>query len=291
MKAVVFPGQGSQYSGMGREFLENDIALKYFDIAKKILGFDILDVMVNGSEDDLKKTRVTQPAVFLHSIIRYILLGDAHRISAYAGHSLGEITALVAAGVLNFEDGLSLVLKRALAMQDACDRQKSGMAAVLGLDDLSVEQACHTFHKKVVPANYNAPGQVVISGLDSAIKEAADKLRKMGAKRVVPLKVNGAFHSPYMNPASEELNITIDALKFSIPSKPIYQNFDANPQKDPYIISDNLKKQLISPVKWTYTIKNMVKDGMVHFIEVGGKGNILGGLIRKIDRAVDTSHC
>jgi len=285
--AVVFPGQGSQYPGMGEELQETDLAQDYFNRAKKILGFDILDVMINGNEEDLKQTKVTQPAVFLHSFIKFQLHKKDLKIEAYTGHSLGEITAIVASGCLGFEEGLTLVKERAFAMQDACQKAESTMAAVLGLDNRSIEGILSEFGKEVVAANYNCPGQVVISGSKSGVTEASQKLRDIGAKRVLELKVGGAFHSPYMEPASLRLNDAIDATDFAIPDKPIYQNFDAKPSKDPFIISSNLKRQLVSPVLWTQTVKNMVADGFAHFAEIGGKGNVLAGLIRKIDRAVE----
>ncbi len=286
MKAAVFPGQGSQFTGMGLEFKDNEKALEYLDKAKSILGFDIFEIMLDGSEDDLKETRVTQPAVYLHGIIKYFLSVDPSEISAFAGHSLGEITALVASGNLSFEDGLKLVLERALAMQYACELKPTTMAAVLGLDDQSIIETCKEFDKKIVPANFNCPGQVVISGEIEEMAKASEKLSAIGAKRVIELKVGGAFHSPYMQPASERLNNAIDKASFQIPIKPIYQNFDAKAQKDPFIIAGNLKKQLISPVMWTNSVRNMINDGITHFYEVGGKGNILAGLIRKIDRSV-----
>ncbi len=287
MYAVVFPGQGSQYAGMGAGFEESELAQDYFKKAKKILGFDIQDVMVNGSEKDLKQTKVTQPAVFLHSLIKYELNKDKIKIEAFTGHSLGELTAIVASGSLGFEDGLTLVKERAFAMQDACQKAESTMAAVLGLDDKSIKEILTSFGKEVVPANFNCPGQVVISGSKRGIADASKRLKEIGAKRVLELKVGGAFHSPFMKPASKRLNQAIDASEFAIPNKPIYQNFDAKPSRDPYMIASNLKRQLVSPVLWTQIVKNMVADEFTQFAEIGGKGNVLAGLIRKIDRAVE----
>lgn len=287
MYAVVFPGQGSQFAGMGEELKGSDLAMDYFKRAQKILGFDIWDVMINGSEDDLKQTKVTQPAVFLHALIKYELNKKDLKVEAFTGHSLGELTAIVAGGSLSFEEGLKLVKERAFAMQDACQKAESTMAAVLGLDDTSIKEVLSAFDKEVVPANFNCPGQVVISGSKTGIAEASQKLKEIGAKRVLELKVGGAFHSPFMEPASQRLNQAIDATEFAIPEKPIYQNFDAKPSRDPFIISSNLKRQLVSPVLWTQTVKNIVADGFSQFAEIGGKGNILAGLIRKIDRAVE----
>jgi [acyl-carrier-protein] S-malonyltransferase len=288
MVAVVFPGQGSQFAGMGKEFLDDDRAKEYFQKAKDIMGFDILEVMTDGSEEDLKQTKVTQPAVFLHSIIKFYSKQSEIQPDAFSGHSLGEITAITAAGGISFEDGLKLVKERAMAMQEACEMQNSTMSAVLGLDDASIMEVLKSTNNEVVAANFNCPGQVVISGSVEGIQIASQKLRDIGAKRVIELKVGGAFHSPFMSPAAKRLDRAIDAIDFAIPTKYIYQNFDAKPSKDPYIISSNLKKQLVSPVQWTNSIKNMVADGHKYFVELGGKGNVLSGLIRKIDRAVET---
>ena len=289
MKAYVFPGQGAQFEGMGKELLEIiPGASKYFDQSMEILGFDILEVMQNGSAEDLKQTKVTQPAIFLHSVIQCLEAGDAFKPDAVAGHSLGEFSALVANGCLTFEEGLKLVSKRALAMQKACEVENSTMAAVLGLEDAMVEEICANIDAIVVPANYNCPGQLVISGSVEGIDKAVSKLQEAGARRAIVLAVGGAFHSPFMEPAKVELQEAIDQAKFQFPICPIYQNVDGEKTSDPDVIKEKLIKQLVSPVKWTHSVHNMIRDGVVQFIEAGGNGKVLRGLIRKINREVET---
>lgn len=292
MKAYVFPGQGAQFSGMGQDFYnDSPIAKQFFDEADALLGYSLSDVMFNGSDEELKETKITQPAIFLHSVVKSKMAGDDFKPEAVAGHSLGEFSALVAAGVLNFGDALKLVHARALAMQEACELVDSTMAAVLGLDDKVVEDVCNAISNAVVvPANYNSPGQLVISGSMEGIKLATEQLNAAGARRVIQLAVGGAFHSPLMEPAQNKLAAAIEATSFDAPSCPIYQNVDAQPHTDPEIIQQNLVKQLTSPVRWTQTIQNMASDGYAPFIEVGGKGSILRGLIRKIDRSLETEN-
>lgn len=292
MKAYVFPGQGAQFSGMGQDFYnDSPIAKQFFDEADALLGYSLSDVMFNGSDEELKETKITQPAIFLHSVVKSKMAGDDFKPEAVAGHSLGEFSALVAAGVLNFGDALKLVHARALAMQEACELVDSTMAAVLGLDDKVVEDICNAISNAVVvPANYNSPGQLVISGSMEGIKLATEQLNAAGARRVIQLAVGGAFHSPLMEPAQNKLAAAIEATSFDAPSCPIYQNVDAQPHTDPEIIQQNLVKQLTSPVRWTQTIQNMASDGYAPFIEVGGKGSILRGLIRKIDRSLETEN-
>jgi [acyl-carrier-protein] S-malonyltransferase len=284
MKAYVFPGQGAQFSGMGLElYNQSVIAKELFDSANSILDFEITETMFNGSAEDLKQTKVTQPAIFLHSVILAKMLGDNFKPEMVAGHSLGEFSALVSTGVISFEDGLKLVSKRATAMQKACDIQKSTMAAVLGLEDSIVEKVCDSIEGVVVAANYNCPGQLVISGEINAINEACEKLKENGARRALVLPVGGAFHSPLMNPAKEELEKAINNTIFHKPSCPIYQNVTASAVMDENEIKNNLISQLTSPVRWTHTIQQMIDDGASEFIEVG-PGKVLQGLVRKINR-------
>ena len=288
MKALVFPGQGSQFVGMGLDLYDSRKEIKdLMESANDILGFDILSTMFKGTDEDLKKTKVTQPAIFIHSIAA-VKAVDALGAQMVAGHSLGEFSALVANGVLSFEDGLRLVSKRALAMQAACDANPSSMAAILGLDDDKVEEICASVEGIVVPANYNCPGQLVISGETKAVEEAMAKLKEAGAKRALLLPVNGAFHSPLMQPAQEELAEAINTTKFNKPIIPVYQNITTTAVSDPEEIKQNLIKQLTGPVKWTQSVRNMIKDGATNFVEVG-PGKTLQGLIKKIDSAVETS--
>ncbi len=284
MKAYVFPGQGAQFVGMGKDLYEHSPgARQMFENANEILGFSITDLMFAGTDDDLKQTRVTQPAIFLHSVITARVMGSQFVPEMVAGHSLGEFSALVAAGALSFEDGLTLVARRAQAMQRACELEPSTMAAILGLDDTVVENACREMGEIVVPANYNSPGQIVISGSVKGIEQAVEKLTALGAKRALVLKVGGAFHSPLMEPARAELETAIDATAFSTPVCPVYQNVTALPSVDPAQIRLNLKKQLTAPVRWTQSVQQMLKDGASVFYEVG-PGSVLQGLIKKIDR-------
>ncbi|MCT3650048.1 ACP S-malonyltransferase [Elizabethkingia anophelis] len=288
MKALVFPGQGSQFVGMGLDLYDSRKEIKdLMESANDILGFDILSTMFKGTDEDLKKTKVTQPAIFIHSVAA-VKAVDALGAQMVAGHSLGEFSALVANGVLSFEDGLRLVSKRALAMQAACDANPSSMAAILGLDDDKVEEICASVEGIVVPANYNCPGQLVISGETKAVEEAMVRLKEAGAKRALLLPVNGAFHSPLMQPAQEELAEAINTTKFSKPIIPVYQNITTTAVSDPDEIKANLIKQLTGPVKWTQSVRNMIKDGATNFVEVG-PGKTLQGLIKKIDSAVETS--
>jgi len=289
MKAYVFPGQGAQFSGMGLDlYNQNDVAKELFDSANSILGFKITEIMFNGSAEDLKQTKVTQPAIFLHSVILAKILGNNFKPEMVAGHSLGEFSALVSTGVISFEDGLKLVSKRATAMQKACDIQKSTMAAVLGLEDSIVEKVCDSIDGVVVAANYNCPGQLVISGEINAINDACEKLKESGARRALVLPVGGAFHSPLMNPAKEELEKAINNTIFHKPSCPIYQNVTASAVMDENKIKTNLISQLTSPVRWTHTIQQMIEDGATEFIEVG-PGKVLQGLVKKINRESEVS--
>jgi len=289
MKAYLFPGQGSQFPGMGQElYLQNPEAQQRFDLANEILGFSITDIMFAGSEVDLKQTKVTQPAIFLHSVVLASILPD-FKPDMVAGHSLGEFSALVSNKVLRFEDALQLVTKRALAMQKACELEPSTMAAVLGLDDEKVEEICADIDTGiVVPANYNCPGQLVISGSVQAVELACERLKAAGAKRALVLPVGGAFHSPLMQPAAEELAQAIQATTFSPGICPVYQNVDAQPYSDPEQIKANLLKQLTSPVRWTQTIQNMLQDGATHFVECG-PGKVLQGLVKKINKDAEVS--
>lgn len=289
MKAYVFPGQGAQFTGMGQDLYEqSEVARELFEQANDILGFSITETMFEGDSDALKQTKVTQPAVFLHSVILRQALGDAFAADMVAGHSLGEFSALVANGTLEFEDGLRLVAKRALAMQNACEIQESTMAAVLGLDDAVVEEICRQTEGIVVPANYNCPGQLVISGDLAAVERACETLRERGAKRAMILPVGGAFHSPLMEPAREELASAIENTKFHKPQCPIYQNVTTTAVTDADSIKVNLISQLTAPVKWTQSVQQMIKDGATEFIEVG-PGKVLQGLVKKVDRKMPTS--
>lgn len=289
MKAYVFPGQGAQFVGMGKDLYDNNAEAKeMFEKANEILGFRITDLMFAGTEEDLRQTKVTQPAIFLHSVILAKSLGDEFQPDMVAGHSLGEFSALVAAGALSFEEGLKLVAKRAMAMQKACEAKPSTMAAVLALSDETVENLCAEVEDVVAPANYNCPGQVVISGTIEGIDKACEKMLAAGAKRALKLKVGGAFHSPLMQPAQEELAEAIAAAEFSTPRCPVYQNVDGKPHTDPKEIKENLIKQLTAPVRWTYDVQAMIADGADDFTELG-PGKVLQGLISKIDRNVKTS--
>ncbi len=289
MNAYIFPGQGAQFSGMGLDFYENSpLAQELFEKANDILGFHITDIMFEGSAEDLKETKVTQPAIFLHSVILAKTLGDTFKPDMVAGHSLGEFSALVAAGALTFEDGLKLVSQRAQAMQKACELQPSTMAAVLGLDDDSVEKICATIEGVVVPANYNCPGQLVISGEVEAINKACEALKEAGARRALVLPVGGAFHSPLMEPAREELAAAIENTTFSKPHCPIYQNVTASAITDENEIKANLISQLTAPVRWTQSVQQMIADGASHFTEVG-PGKVLQGLVKKIHRDAETA--
>lgn len=289
MKAFVFPGQGAQFVGMGKDLYENSaIAKELFEKANEILGFRITDLMFAGTDEDLRQTKVTQPAIFLHSVILAKTLGENFNPDMVAGHSLGEFSALVAAGALSFEDGLKLVAKRAMAMQKACEATPSTMAAVLGLADDKVEEICASINDAiVVPANYNCPGQIVISGTEEGIDKACELLLAAGAKRALKLKVGGAFHSPVMEPARAELAEAINATAFTAPICPIYQNVNAKPETQPEVIKENLVAQLTAPVRWTQSVLNMIADGADNFTEVG-PGNVLQGLVKKIDKTTTT---
>ena len=290
MKAFVFPGQGAQLVGMGKDLYENNpVAKEMFDKANEILGFNITDLMFNGTDEDLRQTKVTQPAIFLHSVILAKTMGDDFNPDMVAGHSLGEFSALVAAGALSFEDGLRLVSARAQAMQKACEKTPSTMAAVLALPDAKVEELCASVTEGVVvPANYNCPGQIVISGSIEGVDAACAKMLEAGAKRALKLKVGGAFHSPLMEPARAELADAIAHTDFHAPKCPVYQNVNAEPQTDPETIKKNLIAQLTAPVRWTQTIQNMIAAGADTFVEVG-PGAVLQGLVKKISSEVATS--
>ncbi len=290
MKAFVFPGQGAQFVGMGKDLYDgNEQAKAMFEKANEILGYRITDIMFEGTDEELKQTKVTQPAVFLHSVIKAICLGDEFKPAMTAGHSLGEFSALVAAGALSFEDGLRLVYARAMAMQKACEAAPSTMAAIIGLPDEQVEEVCASINKEgniVIPANYNNPGQLVISGNIDAVNEACEKLKEAGAKRALPLKVGGAFHSPLMQPAKDELQAAIEKTEIHAPICPVYQNVDGKPHTDPAEIKQNLIAQLTSPVRWTQCVQNMIADGADDFTECG-PGKALQGMITKINREVN----
>lgn len=289
MKAFVFPGQGAQFVGMGKDMYDNNpVAREMFEKANEILGFRITDLMFNGTDEDLRQTKVTQPAIFLHSVILAKTLENEIKPDMAAGHSLGEFSALVAAGALSFEDGLRLVSARAQAMQKACELKPSTMAAIIALPDEKVDEICSSVDGVVVCANYNCPGQIVISGEIEAVNEACEKAKAAGAKRALPLKVGGAFHSPCMEPARAELAAAIEATPVHTPICPVYQNVDAKPHTDPAEIKANLVAQLTAPVRWTKTIENMVADGATEFIEIG-PGKVLQGLISKINKEAAVS--
>lgn len=286
MKAYVFPGQGAQFIGMGKDLYEGfPQARELFEQANGILGFRITDLMFAGTDEDLRQTKVTQPSIFLHSVVMARMLAENFQPDMVAGHSLGEFSALVASGALSFENGLRLVSQRAMAMQKACELQQSTMAAILGLEDEVVEKVCSEIDAVVVPANYNSPGQIVISGSIEGIDAAISRLTAAGAKRALKLSVGGAFHSPLMEPARIDLEKAIDAAEIVKPRCPVYQNVTARPSVDPAVIRENIKAQLTAPVKWTQTVKNMLADGAVSFYEVG-PGTVLQGLIKKVDRNI-----
>ena len=289
MKAAVFPGQGAQFVGMGKDLYEQSaLAKSYFEKANDILGFRITDVMFEGDAEALKRTEVTQPAIFIHSVVEALLEGDSFNPSMVAGHSLGEFSALVASGVLTFEDGLKLVAQRAQAMQEACGLQRGTMAAVLGLEDAVVEEVCDSIEGVVVAANYNCPGQLVISGAYEAVEYACEKMKEAGAKRALILPVGGAFHSPLMAPAKEALASAIEAITFSSPKCPIYQNVSATAVTDSELLKAQLIAQLTAPVKWTQSVQQMIEDGATSFTEYG-PGKVLQGLIKKIDRSAEVA--
>ncbi len=288
MKAYVFPGQGAQFPGMGLDLYQKSaVATDMFELANEILEFRITDLMFAGTEEDLKQTKVTQPAIFIHSAILAAVLGDSFRPDMVAGHSLGEFSALVASKTLSFEDGLRLVSKRAMAMQKACEKTPSTMAAILGLEDKIVEEVCASINEIVVPANYNSPGQIVISGSNEGVDKAIEALKQKGAKRALKLAVGGAFHSPLMEPARLELEEAIKSTPFSKPICPVYQNVNAKPGTDPEEIKSNLVLQLTSPVLWTQSVINMIAGGATSFVEAG-PGSVLQGLIKKINKEVVT---
>lgn len=283
MKSYVFPGQGAQFEGMGKDlFMKSSEAKKVFLLADEVLGYALSEIMFEGTAEDLKETKITQPALFVHSLATVAMLGDSFRPSAVAGHSLGEFSALTACGALSFEDGLLLVYDRAMAMQDACDISEGTMAAILGLDDHIIEEVCQSIPEIVVPANYNCPGQLVISGSVEGINIATERLKEAGAKRALILPVGGAFHSPLMEPARESLAEAIEDTDFDTPICPVYQNIDALPYTDPSRIQENLISQLTGAVRWTQTIQNMYQAGNLTFVECGGTGKVLSGLIKKI---------
>ncbi len=286
-KAFVFPGQAAQFAGMGKDMYEtSNLAKDLFEEANQILGYRLSDIMFEGTEEELKQTKVTQPSVFLHSVIKAKIAGDNFQPDCVAGHSLGEFSALVAAGGIDFEDGLRLVHQRALAMQKACEAQPSTMAAILGLSDDIIEKICAEVEGVVVPANYNTPGQLVISGTVEAVNVACEKLKAAGAKRALVLPVGGAFHSPLMKPAEDELRVAIENTEFKKPICPLYQNVDAKPHTGPTVIKDNLIKQLTAPVRWTQIMQNMIADGVTQVYEVGGNGKVLRGMFSQVDRSL-----
>ncbi|MCU0460797.1 MAG: ACP S-malonyltransferase [Bacteroidales bacterium] len=288
MRAYIFPGQGAQFAGMGKDIYEKyPIAKEMFEKANSILGFRITDLMFSGTDEDLKQTKVTQPAIFIHSTILAAVLGENFKPEMVAGHSLGEFSALVANKTLSFEDGLLLVSKRAMAMQKACEKTPSTMAAIIGAEDKVVEEVCESISEVVVPANYNSPGQIVISGSNEGIDKAIEALKNKGVKRAIKLAVGGAFHSPLMEPARIELEEAIRSTHFSQPVCPVYQNFNAKPSSDPETIKANLVAQLTSPVRWTQSVINMITDGATLFTEVG-PGTVLQGLVKKINSSVTT---
>lgn len=287
MIAYIFPGQGAQFVGMGKDLYENfSIAKEMFEKANEILGFRITDLMFGGTDEDLRQTKVTQPAIFLHSVILATTMGESFKPDMVAGHSLGEFSSLVANKTLTFEDALKLVYQRAMAMQKACEAEPSTMAAILGIDDKIVETICKSIEEVVVPANYNSPGQIVISGSIRGIEIACEKLKEAGAKRALPLKVGGAFHSPLMEMAKIELANAINNTKFNNPICPVYQNVNAMPVSNPEEIKLNLISQLTSPVRWTQIVENMITDGATKFIEVG-PGNVLQGLVKKVNKEIE----
>jgi len=289
MKAYVFPGQGAQFVGMGKDLYDNSpLAKEMFEKANEILGFRITDLMFEGTDEDLRQTKVTQPAIFLHSVILAATLGDDFKPDMVAGHSLGEFSALVANKTLAFEDGLKLVYQRAMAMQKACEKEPSTMAAILGLEDSVVVETLESIDEVVVPANFNSPGQLVISGSIKGIEVACEKLKEAGARRALPLKVGGAFHSPLMDPAKQELAAAIESTNFNQPICPVFQNVSTKGETNPMVIKENLVSQLTSPVKWNQSVQQMVKDGATEFVELG-PGNVLQGLIKKIHREAEVS--
>ncbi len=288
-KAYVFPGQAAQFEGMGKDLYENSpFAKDLFEQANDILGYRISDIMFTGTAEDLKQTRVTQPSVFLHSVIKAKMAGETFQPDCVAGHSLGEFSAIVAAGGMSFEDGLRLVQKRAMAMQKACEAEPSTMAAILGLADEKIEEICADIDAIVVPANYNCPGQLVISGSIAGVNEACERLKAAGAKRALVLPVGGAFHSPLMKPAEDELRAAIENTEIHEPTCWLYQNVDAGKHRDPSVIRENLIKQLTAPVRWTQIMRNMLEDGVTNVIEVGGNGKTLRGMFAQIDRNLAT---
>ena len=289
MKAYIFPGQGSQHSGMGYDlYKEYDFLKEFFSVSNDILGFNISQLMFKGSDDDLKQTKVTQPAIFIHSVAMIKALGKSFNPQMVAGHSLGEFSALVACGVLGFEQGLDLVSKRAIAMQEACENTNGTMAAIIGLENKVIEQTCESISGTVIPANYNCPGQVVISGETKSVADCCERLKDKGARRAITLPVSGAFHSVLMESAKEKLNEVINQIDFNEPICPIYQNVSGNLETKAEKIKSNLISQMTSPVKWTQSVKNMIKDGANEFSEIG-PGNVLQGLVKKIDREVLTN--